>query len=104
MALNSIIAISEAEEKARGRIAEAAQKAQKTASDEKSACEASYAEKIAEAEKKASAIIEAAEAEAEEKAAQFINNAAVKNTINAVRAENKFSGAIELIIGKVVRG
>ena len=104
MALDSIKAISEAEERARGRIAEAAQKAQKSASDEKSACEAEYAERIAEAEKKAAAMLEQAQAEAEEKAAKFLSSTEVKNAINAVRAESRFDGAIELIIGKVVRG
>ena len=104
LALDSIKAISEAEEAARNTVNDATRKAQEMISEQIRTCEAELTESIAAAEVDAARIISESQAAAEVKANELWQSTANKCAIMAVRAEGKFDEAIRLIIGKVVRG
>ena len=104
LALDSIKAISEAEEAARNTVNDATRKAQEMISEQIRTCEAELTDSIAAAEVDAARIISESQAAAEVKANELWQSTANKCAIMAVRAEGKFDEAIRLIIGKVVRG
>ena len=104
MAFDSIKTISEAEENARQKVSEASAAAQKRIAEERASCESMLKDRVEKAEAEVEKMISDAEDRAQENAKALRESTANKCAIMSVRAENKFNEAVELIIGKVVRG
>ena len=104
MALDSIIAISEAEERAKNAVADASAQAQRAFSECRSSLEEEYSRRVAEAEAEAERILAEAGEDSEAEAKRYLDTLANKCAIAAVKAEGRFDEAIGIIIRKVVEG
>ncbi len=104
MYIESIVSISETEEKARRMKAEAAQAAKKSAADARAKGEAMVAEAVKKAEAEVADMSKAAEESSLASAKEMAGSGETKKAVMRARAEKRMDEAVALIVERIVKG
>lgn len=104
MYIESIVSISETEERARRMKAEAAQSAKKRVADARVKGEELVAEAVRKAETEIAEMGKAAEEQAIASAKSLADNGETKKAVMRARAEKRMDEAVALIVERIVKG
>lgn len=104
MYIDSIVSVSEAEERVRRMKAEAAANARKRVAEAAAAGEAMVAEALKKAEAEIAEMGRAADAEAMASARSLADNGETKKAVMRARAEKRMPDAVALIVERIVKG
>lgn len=104
MYIESIVSISETEEKARRMKADAAQNAKKMVADARVKGEAMVAEAAGKAEAEVAEMSKAAEEHALASARDVAGSGETKKAVMRARAEKRMDEAVALIVERIVKG
>ncbi|MBE7017462.1 MAG: hypothetical protein E7420_04820 [Ruminococcaceae bacterium] len=104
MYIESIVSISETEEKARRMKAEAAQDAKKRIADERVKGETMVAEAAKKADAEIAEMSKAAEEQAVASAKDLAGSSETKKAVMRARAEKRMDEAVALIVERIVKG
>lgn len=104
MYIESIVSISETEERVRKMKAEAAQDAKKRVANARVNGEAMVAEAIAKAEAEIADMSKAAEEQAIASAKDLAGSSETKKAVMRARAEKRMDEAVALIVERIVKG
>ena len=104
MYIESIVSVSEAEERMRRMKAEAAANGKKRVADAKVSGEAMVAEAVKRAEEEIAEMGRAADAEAMASARSLADSGETKKAVMRARAEKRMDEAVALIVERIVKG
>ncbi len=104
MYVESIVSISETEERVRRMKAEAAAAAKKSVADAKAQGEAMVAEATKKAETEIAEMGRAADAEAVASAKSLADSGETKKAVMRARADKRMAEAVALIVERIVKG
>lgn len=104
MYLESIVSVSETEDRMRQKKTDAAAAAKKRIADTKAAGEAMVAEAVKKADAELTALQHDADAAAKDSARNLADSNETKKAVMRARAEKRMDAAVELIVERIVNG